>query len=328
MDMSKFCEKDGFDDYKSVSFLKGTLKKMYGFLFSKEYVTFDFDKEINDKCETEHRQYVVRAMNLKTFVKILLRPTYHVATTFVNGGWFLKKGELSDFIGFVRLKNKLTVLLINASYKIPSVLYYVKQAFLRKSVTSKSQENYNIDVEFYRTLLGPSMAYSCAFYDKQVKSLHEAQENKLRITMDRLEISNKDYKILDIGCGWGSMSFYLYNNTRSHITGISFAGNQITYCQDRIKTDNMDVARINFQKEDFRDFRNNESCIYDRIVSIGMIEHIGRYGYVEYFQKIFDLLKPDGIALIHSITDRRSWEQNQWINENISPAGIFQHSQN
>jgi len=169
------------------------------------------------------------------------------------------------------------------------------------------------------------MIYSCAFFEDDAQSLRSAQENKLDVTLSRLEIpKKKNLSVLDIGSGWGGFAFHAAAKNGATYDGISIAQSQIDFAEARRQKLKKSVAnRINFHCEDFIKFRAGESDLYDRVVSIGMLEHVGKTQYRSYFDEVYRFLKPGGIAVIHSIVRRNQGISNSWIDAYIFPGGYI-----
>ena len=151
-------------------------------------------------------------------------------------------------------------------------------------------ECYDVGNDFFQWMLGPSMVYTCAIWPHADASLEEAQENKLRIVTEKARIE-PGHRVLDMGCGWGTLCDYIRRNTRAgRVKGIALARNQI------------DWAKAHYPDGDF-EYLNYERATgtWDRVVSVGMLEHVGRENLVDFFRLVGDLLVPGGRAVIHSM---------------------------
>ena len=159
--------------------------------------------------------------------------------------------------------------------------------------------------------------YSCAYWKKDTKTLEEAQQNKIDHIVKKLDIK-KGNKILEVGCGWGGMAFEIAKQKGCEVTGISLSKNQIAYCKNKAKEMNLD-NQVNFELADYREIKGK----YDRIYSVGMFEHVGKKFYKTFFESMNNLLKDDGIFLLHTIgvVDQPS-PPNKFINKYIFPGGV------
>jgi cyclopropane-fatty-acyl-phospholipid synthase len=149
---------------------------------------------------------------------------------------------------------------------------------------------YDVGNEFFRWMLGPSMVYTCAIWPHPDATLEEAQENKLRIITEKARIGPGD-RVLDLGCGWGTLCDYLRRNTAAgRVRGIALARNQIGWAKSH-------YADCEFE---YQNYERAEGT-WDRIVSVGMLEHVGRENLETFFRQVGELLAPGGRAVIHSM---------------------------
>ncbi len=139
------------------------------------------------------------------------------------------------------------------------------------------------------------MQYSCAYFLSDDDTLEQAQRNKLRLLAAKLDLS-PGLRVLDIGCGWGELALYLAAVSDVEVVGVTLSKEQYERAQSRAQSAGMG-DRVRFEFKDYREVAGR----FDRIVSVGMFEHVGVHHYGEFFAKINDLLDDDGIALIHSI---------------------------
>jgi cyclopropane-fatty-acyl-phospholipid synthase len=161
--------------------------------------------------------------------------------------------------------------------------------------------------------LDPSRQYSCAYFSSPTDDLTSAQQAKKRHIAAKLMLE-PDQKILDIGCGWGGMAQYLAGISGAHVTGLTLSQSQLDYARRTTGSG----ASTSFHLRDYR----QEMGTYDRIVSVGMFEHVGVQNFKTYFDTVSRLLADDGVALIHTI-GRRSGPTttNPWIRKYIFPGG-------
>ncbi|MEL0114216.1 MAG: class I SAM-dependent methyltransferase, partial [Rickettsiales bacterium] len=131
--------------------------------------------------------------------------------------------------------------------------------------------------------------YSCAFFSPEARSLEAAQENKIRTTLDRLVVG-PGMTVLDIGCGWGAMTRAIAARD-AHAIGITLADRQLALAEQRVPARHADM--ISYKLQDYRDHARENRGKYDRVVSIGMFEHVGKSKFESYFSAIYDQLKPD-----------------------------------
>jgi cyclopropane-fatty-acyl-phospholipid synthase len=163
----------------------------------------------------------------------------------------------------------------------------------------KAQRNvahhYDLGNDFYRLFLDDGLQYSCAYFLDDDETLEQAQHNKRRLLAAKLNLA-PGQKILDIGCGWGDLALYLAGLEDVTVTGVTLSREQADLAQARAKDAGLD-GRVRFELKDYREVEGS----FDRIVSVGMFEHVGIDHYGEFFAKLNDLMDDDGLALIHSI---------------------------
>jgi len=183
--------------------------------------------------------------------------------------------------------------------------------------------HYDIPNQVYKWMLGDSMMYSCAFFDKggpEHQTLDEAQNAKIDFLKKKLRLSNKN-SLLDIGCGNGTFILKCAEEYSIPMHGISLSEEQTKVAKENQKEKNLGNADITFEVKDFKDIKNKT---YSRIISIGQFEHISNQndGYYKYFKKIYDLLTEDGIAVVHYIgSNTKPKPENDFIQRYIFPNG-------
>ena len=180
--------------------------------------------------------------------------------------------------------------------------------------------HYDVSNTFYRWILGPSMAYTCAVYPKQDATLEEAQEEKFDLVCRKLGLSRGD-RLLDVGCGWGGMVLHATKHYGVKAIGVTLSEQQAAWGQEAILSEGLsDVAEI--RHLDYRDVPENG---FDAISSIGLTEHIGYANYASYFGFLYSKLNPTGRLLNHCITRTKTQQKTQYkngfINRYIFPDG-------
>lgn len=183
----------------------------------------------------------------------------------------------------------------------------------RKRAWIVGKEHYDIGNDLFAKMLDPYMQYSCGYW-KDATNLHQAQEAKLKMLCEKLQLK-PGMKLLDIGCGWGGLAEYAAKNYNVHVTGVTISEEQQKMAQDRCTW--LDVS---IKLMDYRDLDSH----FDRIVSVGMFEHVGPKNYDTYFEVVNRCLKPDGMFLLHTIGANKSdTNVDPWINKYIFPNGCL-----
>ena len=185
---------------------------------------------------------------------------------------------------------------------------------IRASAAKNVEHHYDLSNDFYRMWLSEDMNYSCAYWPEGTQSLEQAQQLKMAHIAAKLRIE-PGMKVLDIGCGWGAMSHYLAKHCGAKVVGVTLSKEQLEIARDRAEAEGLDC---DFRLTDYRDVDET----FDRVVSVGMFEHVGVKHYLEYFSKIRDLLTEDGVALVHSIGRKGGpGTTGAWIRKYIFPGG-------
>lgn len=213
---------------------------------------------------------------------------------------------------------------IAAIYNNPKSFLRYKGKFSKLVKTAnnslkKNKENvcyhYDIGNDFYQLWLDKSMTYSCAYFKTEEDTLEQAQRNKVDYILKKLNLK-EGQTLLDIGCGWGEIILSAARNYKVKSLGVTLSSEQMEKVNQRIKEEGLDhLAQV--QLIDFRHIKNQS---FDRILSVGMIEHVGKDHLHEYFTNINHLLNEGGISLLHCITSLKGGT-NRWIDKYIFPGG-------
>ncbi|MER8223235.1 class I SAM-dependent methyltransferase [Streptomyces sp. NPDC094143] len=184
--------------------------------------------------------------------------------------------------------------------------------------------HYDVGNDFYEIVLGPSMVYSCAYWPAPDATLEQAQHDKLELVCRKLDLK-PGQRLLDVGCGWGSMAVHAAREHGVSVIGITLSQEQAAYARKRVADEGLtDMVEIRVQ-----DYRDVPDGPYDAISSIGMAEHVGADRYLEYAATLFDLLKPGGRLLNHQIArrpqrDETAYRVDAFIDSYVFPDGELQ----
>ena len=250
--------------------------------------------------------------------KLLLLPDLYFGEAYTNGSAVIENGSITDFLE-IAMKNigrgetniyAKTIKKVFGTYR-----YLTNFNFINRS-KSNVAHHYDISEKLYDLFLDENRQYSCAYFKNDNDSLETAQKNKMNHIIKKLNLKNNQ-KVLDIGSGWGTLAIEIAKQSQCEVTGITLSENQLKYSQNKVKELNLE-NQVNFKLMDYREL--NEK--FDRVVSVGMFEHVGRKFYGKYFEKVSNLLADDGLALIHTIgsvmTPR---DPHPWITKYIFPGG-------
>ncbi len=231
------------------------------------------------------------------YSKLFFNPEMGAGEGYMDGTLTFEGCTLADFLSFFSV-NRLAL----GSYPLQAFFRKISRklrAFQQYNPIGRAQENvshhYDLSNDFYRLFLDEDMQYSCAYYLQENETLEQAQRNKKRHIASKL-LLEPGQRILDIGSGWGGLALYLATLADVEVVGVTLSKEQYEYSLQRAKVLGLE-ERVRFKLRDYRDVEGP----FDRIVSVGMFEHVGVRHYGEFFTKIYDLLTDSGVALIHSI---------------------------
>ena len=261
---------------------------------------------------------IVKLLDKNLNYKLLWNPDLYFGEAYMNGSLIIENGTLSEFLE-IALRN-IGRSDINIYGKI---LNTIKGTFryltkFNKGLVSKNNvsHHYDISENLYDLFLDANRQYSCAYFKNENDTLEQAQENKMNHITKKLNIQ-ANQKVLDIGSGWGTFAIHIAQKTNASVTGITLSENQLAYSKKKAKELNLG-NQVEFKLADYREL--NEK--FDRIVSVGMFEHVGRKFYRKYFNTVSKLLNDQGIALIHTIGSSNPPRNPQpWITKYIFPGG-------
>ena len=266
-----------------------------------------------------NKPLTLRILNKKLNWNLLINPDLSFPEAYMNGEIKIENGSLFDFLNltFKNLGRKE----INTSGYFIKKLLHAWRFFTNYNLPLKSKKNvehhYDLGEDLYDLFLDKSRQYSCAYWKSDQESLEEAQQNKINHIIKKLNLRSGQ-TVLDIGSGWGSMCFEIAKQSECEVTGYTLSKNQYNYCIAKAKELKLD-NQCHFELSDYRQIKGK----FDKIVSVGMLEHVGRKFYKIFFKKINRLLKDDGLALIHTIgsTDPKGPPQ-PFIQKYIFPGGL------
>jgi cyclopropane-fatty-acyl-phospholipid synthase len=184
--------------------------------------------------------------------------------------------------------------------------------------------HYDVGNDFYEIVLGPSMVYSCAYWPTPDSTLEQAQRDKLELVCRKLGL-RPGLRLLDVGCGWGSMAIHAAREHGVSVVGITLSQEQAAYARKRVADEGL-TDKVEIRVQDYRDVRDGP---YDAISSIGMAEHVGADRYLDYATDIHHLLEPGGRLLNHQIArrpqrDESSYSVDDFIDRYVFPDGELQ----
>ena len=302
--------------------------KYFFFLILKKFILYGkLDIEIgNDPVKSivgqlDGPNIHIQILNLKHLFLIVRSPELSFGELYMNKELKIKKGNLEDLMKFLML-NYNSWQSTNFG-KIRKYLNDLKNFFSTFNPIKKAKRNaahhYDLNDDLFESFLDKRRQYSCGFFYSKNESLEDAQINKVSRLVAKLQI-NKGNTVLDIGCGWGGLGLSIYNcNPSTRITGITLSEKQHIYFNQLIKKNKL-TGKVECLLKDYRELDNE----YDRIVSVGMLEHVGHHNFEKFFQFNENHLKPKGVAVIHSIGRYGlPAHTNPWLEKYIFPGGYL-----
>ncbi len=252
--------------------------------------------------------------------KLLVWPDYFFGLAYMEGQIEFENGTIDDFLK-ISLKNigrgNINILAKSIN-KLRNSWNWLTKYTTIKTARKNAKYHYDVGDFLYDTYLDKKhRQYSCAYFvEGKNMSLEDAQESMLKHCLKKLNIK-KDSSVLDIGCGWGGAAIYFAKQTGCRVTGITLSDNQLAAAKEKARKERVDNL-CEFKLEDYRETENK----YDYVFSKGMLEHVSKRYYESYFKKIYDILKPGGTALVHTIGSiNPPKEQQPWISKFIFPDG-------
>jgi len=251
---------------------------------------------------------------------ILLDPELKFGEAYMDGSLVVEQGSIAEVLA-VALGQKSELPQWARPQWLLRYLYRRFQQFNpRKRARHNVAHHYDLDGRLYSLFLDADRQYSCAYFDSPEISLDDAQLAKKRHLAAKLLLNGpRDLRVLDIGCGWGGLGLYLAEVAGADVTGVTLSQEQHAVANSRAAEKNL-AERARFKLRDYRDV----SGTFDRIVSVGMFEHVGVNHYETFFRKSAELLAEDGVMVLHSIGRSEGPNvTNPWIAKYIFPGGYI-----
>ena len=290
-------------------------------------LNFDGTLEIIDSSDKIYKfgnsnpHVCIRLKNKSIERKLFLNPNLHIGEAYMNEELVVEKGTIEDFLNLITncyddfISN-------NKFYKFYEYLSSIFMPFQQINQLVNSKKNvahhYDINEDLYKLFLDQDMQYSCAYFHNPNMSLDQAQKDKKQHIIKKLQIT-ENMDVLDIGCGWGGMAIEIAKSTGAKVKGITLSENQFKTASERAQKEGLS-DKVSFALQDYR----NETEKYDRIVSVGMFEHVGVKYFKTYLSKANDILKENGVFLLHTIGQRgKPTATSPWIRKYIFPGGYI-----
>lgn len=281
---------------------------------------YDADGKLHTFAGTPPEPAVtIRLHHKSLYTKLFLNPELYVGEAYMDGTLTFEDGsELFDLLNlFSNNRTGLTSHPVQAALRSiwRSIRRFQQHNPIGKALKNASH-HYDISDDFYRLFLDEDLQYTCAYYMSPDDTLEQAQLNKKRHVCAKLKIQD-GMKIAELGCGWGGLAIYMAQLADVEVTAVNLSIEQIRVARERAKKLGLE-HRVHFEHMDYRELTGK----YDRVVSVGMLEHVGLGHYDEFFKKFQALLKEDGMGLVHSIgRNAPPGSASPFIRKYIFPGG-------
>jgi cyclopropane-fatty-acyl-phospholipid synthase len=250
--------------------------------------------------------------------RILLNPELALGETYMEGSFVVENGSIADALAILMDQPDVLPDWAKPQWWLRYLARHLRQFNPRSRARNNVAHHYDLDGRLYSLFLDSDKQYSCAYFENADMSLDDAQLAKKRHIAAKLLIRPRD-QVLDIGSGWGGLGLYLAETTGAHVTGVTLSTEQLQVSNARAAEKEL-AQSAKFVLEDYRDILGP----FDRIVSVGMLEHVGVDFYDTYFKRCAELLTEDGVLLLHSIGRSEGPDvTNPWIAKYIFPGGYI-----
>lgn len=264
----------------------------------------------------------VRFTDASVANRIAFNPALGAGEGYMDGRIIIEKGDIRQLVDLVtwNLRWQRDNPVRFALWRQASIAAKIDQINFARRSKRNVAHHYDLDDRLYDLFLDPHRQYSCAYFDTPEMGLDAAQEAKLAHIAAKLDLK-PGQKVLDIGCGWGGMARFIHKVSGAEVLGVTLSEEQLKYARN--KAAEMGFSdKVTFELVDYRALPERFGGHFDRIVSVGMFEHVGLPHFNQFFQTVEALLKTDGVALIHSIARADGpGATDPWTAKYIFPGG-------
>ncbi len=260
-----------------------------------------------------------RFTSVRAELGVLLEPELKLGEAYMDGSFVIEQGSIADLLEMAMEAGYGHALRRTHPLDWPRLLWRrLKQLNLRGRAQRNVAHHYDLDERLYALFLDSDRQYSCAYFDTPSATLDDAQLAKKRHLAAKLRLA-PGARVLDVGCGWGGLALYLAEYAGAKMTGITLSKEQLALAQVRASEKDL-TQQIEFRLQDYRDVDET----FDRIVSVGMFEHVGVNFYDRFFRACAQALADDGVMVLHSIgRSEGPGVTNPWIAKYIFPGGYI-----
>jgi cyclopropane-fatty-acyl-phospholipid synthase len=259
-----------------------------------------------------------RFLTTEAELRVLRNPELALGEIYMEGSFIVENGSIADALAILMDQPELVPRWAKVQWWLRYLGRHLRQFNPRGRAKNNVAHHYDLDGRLYSLFLDSDKQYSCAYFEQPDMTLDDAQLAKKRHIAAKLLVRPHD-RVLDIGSGWGGLGLYLAETTGANVTGVTLSTEQLQVSNARAAEKNLSGS-AKFLLEDYRDIPGP----FDRIVSVGMFEHVGVDFYDTYFKRCAELLTDDGVMLLHSIGRSEGPDAtNPWIAKYIFPGGYI-----
>src|SRR5438477_6314303 len=260
----------------------------------------------------------VRFLTTEAERRVLLNPELALGEVYMEGSFVVENGSIADALAILLDQPEILPRWAKLQWWLRYLVRHGQQFNPRRRSRRNVARHYDLDGRLYSLFLDADKQYSCAYFETPDASLDDAQLAKKRHLAAKLLIGRGD-RVLDIGSGWGGLGLYLAEMSGADVTGITLSSEQLGVANARAAEKNL-TGSARFLASDYRDIAGP----FDRIVSVGMFEHVGIDFYETYFRRCAELLSDDGVMVLHSIGRSTGPDvTSPWITKYIFPGGYI-----
>jgi cyclopropane-fatty-acyl-phospholipid synthase len=260
----------------------------------------------------------VRFLTADAERRVLLNPELGLGEVYMEGTFVVERGSIADVLEILLDQPEILPRWAKLQWWLRYLVRHAQQFNPRSRSKDNVARHYDLDGRLYSLFLDADKQYSCAYFETPEATLDDAQLAKKRHLAAKLLIAPND-RVLDIGSGWGGLGIYLAEMTGASVTGVTLSTEQLQVSNARAAEKNL-TGSAKFFLEDYRDIPGP----FDRVVSVGMFEHVGVDFYETYFRRCAELLTDDGVMMLHSIGRSNGPDvTNPWIAKYIFPGGYI-----
>jgi cyclopropane-fatty-acyl-phospholipid synthase len=254
----------------------------------------------------------------KAQIRVLMDPELALGEVFMDGDFVIERGTIVDALAILMDQPEVLPRWGKLQWWLRYLARHALQFNFRSRARSNVAHHYDLDGRLYSLFLDADKQYSCAYFETPETALDDAQLAKKRHLAAKLLIRHRE-RILDIGSGWGGLGLYLAEIAGADVTGVTLSTEQLQASNARAAEKNL-AQSARFLLEDYRDVKGP----FDRVISVGMFEHVGVNFYETFFKRCAELLTDDGIMMLHSIGRSEGPNvTNPWITKYIFPGGYI-----